>query len=211
MADAAVSDDDIPLLELFHDSDSDTTSSEDSSTDSDNEYEPKPVRICCLLLIMKSNLFWWPCQDALDQVDEYLSEVETKEEERGVSFLNRRVRKQFEGHGCFEGIVTSVDIADDGSGAELFFVKYEDGDAEELWRDELIKILLDRLPDAEETRLVREIRRKINANKKTVCFLLNMLCNFDSLHNIYGHISHLHRPRVKKWFLFPTAISFFSC
>ena len=55
MADAVVSDDDIPLLELFDNSDSDTTSSEDSSTDSDDEYEPKPVRICCLLLLMKCN------------------------------------------------------------------------------------------------------------------------------------------------------------
>ena len=67
-----------------------------------------------------------------------------------------------------------MDISDDGSGAELFHVKYTDGDAEDLLRHELTNILLDRLPDAEETRLVREIRRKINTNKKTVCFLLSM-------------------------------------
>ena len=68
----------------------------------------------------------------LDLLDESLQD---QEEAQGGAciFLERRVRKNFGDHGWFDGIVTSTDVADDGSGADLFFVTYEDADGEVSW------------------------------------------------------------------------------
>ena len=118
-------------------------------------------------------------------MQECLSEVEDADE-NDADFLDRRVRKHFRGHGDFDGIVTSVDSADDGSDKNLFFVTYEDGDTEELWYHELKKILLPSLPDTEENALVRKIYRKIKSHSaEEVCLLV---CNivFYCLRNLFN-------------------------
>ena len=77
--------------------------------------------------------------------------------------VGRRVRKSFGRAGYFDGLVVEVDVADDGSNETLYVVKYEDGDGEDLFWDELQPILVEKLSASKEATEVAKIRAKISA------------------------------------------------
>ena len=56
-------------------------------------------------------------------------------------FVGRRLEKEWPGLGTFRGTVHSFKAA-----RGLYFVKYDDGDSEEMWPDELAALLLPMTP-----------------------------------------------------------------
>ena len=80
------------------------------------------------------------------------------------AFIGRRVRKDFVGHGEFDGVVTGVEVLDDGSDVNVFGVQYEDGDFEELYLDELTPILVPAPP--QELEATREVLTKIRKTQE---------------------------------------------
>ena len=106
-------------------------------------------------------------QDALDKIDESCDEQQQEHIISDEDLLGHRVFKDFQGYGLFEGIITHVEVVDDGSDVNLFQVEYEDGDAEDLERHELDDILVSPLPADEELVACRKIRAKIRDAKAT--------------------------------------------
>lgn len=64
-----------------------------------------------------------------------------------ASFVGLKLKKEFEGHGAFEGEVVKFDKKDP---LYPFQVKYIDGDQEDLSREELLQLLTDPVPAEEE-------------------------------------------------------------
>ena len=106
-------------------------------------------------------------QDALDKAEE---EVEEEEDAsvNATNLIHRRVLKIFPGHGDFNGIITSVESADDGTNKNQVYITYEDGDKEDLDESEISEILLPLLPQKQEAALVRKLLHKIKSIDSTV-------------------------------------------
>ena len=82
-----------------------------------------------------------------DQIEEYNAnmQVENYDKKRGnLSWIGRRVRKNFVGRGEFEGIVFAADDDAEQKGYRLFFVHYfeDPDDGEYMWAEELVRFVV---------------------------------------------------------------------
>ena len=97
------------------------------------------------------------------------------------TLVGRNVRKNFPGHGMYRGEILSFDAPE-----QLYLIKYEDGDTEELSPDEVKAIILPVAEKRKETSKPVEKTQKEASKQKHLESVYNRALNDNFINSLFG-------------------------